>query len=140
MPTVETSRCIANCDVAVCSMRSASCTGSPTSRAMSIIETSASWVSSRILRCWNGSLASASSVARISGSSLRSRWKRRAEWRRWACRQATGRTHASGSSRRDTLRQWCHAATNASRTAPLEAGRSPVSAKVCWSSPVRADL
>ena len=140
MAVVGTSRCIANSAVASCSRVSASCCVSPTSRAMSAIETSASWVSRSTLRWVIGSLASASRVARMSGSSLRSRWKIRAEWRRCACRQASGRTQATGSSSRDTLRQWCQAATNASRTALREAGRSPVRAKVCWSSEVRVDL
>ena len=39
-----------------------------------------------------------------------------------------------------TLRQWCQAATNASRTALRDAGRSPVRANVCWSREVRVDL
>jgi hypothetical protein len=56
-----------------------------------------------------------------------------------AARPAAG-PRPPGSSSRHTLRQWCHAATNASRTALREAGRSPVRAKVCWSSEVRVDL
>ncbi len=140
IPVVGTSRAIENCDVAVCSRASTSCSGSPTSRAMSASGMSVRFVSSSTLRCTNGSLASPSRVARMSGSSLRSRWKMRAECRRCACRQASGRTQASGSSSRETLRQWCQAATNASRTALREAGRSPVRANVCCRRRVRVDL
>ena len=45
-----------------------------------------------------------------------------------AIAHARGRTHSSGSAWRETLRQWCRAATNASATALRAAARSPVSA------------
>ena len=56
MLVVATSRCTANCAVAVCSTRSASARGSPTSRARSLMLTLARWVSSSALRWVTGSL------------------------------------------------------------------------------------
>jgi len=86
------------------------------------------WVSSRVLRWASGSLPSASSVARTSGSRDLSRCQIRAVWRRWAWDQACGRIQASGSSCRAILGQWCQATMKESRTALRAAGRSPVSA------------
>ena len=72
------------------------------------------------------------------GSSLRSRWKIRAVCRRWAWVRRAGRTHDSGSSSRCSFGQRCQAAMNESRTAPRDAGRSPVSAKAWTRSRSRA--
>ena len=115
-------------EVAVCSARSAVSRGSPTSRAISASEPVVSNVSSITFRWTRVSLPRASRVAVASGSRPLFRCHTRAVCRRWACAHACGRTEASGSSSRDTLRQWCQATTKASRTAARDAGRSPVSA------------
>ena len=128
MLVVGTSRWTANWAVAVWSSRSASAGGSPTSRAMSAIETVVRWVSSSVLRCVTGSLPSAARVARSAGARPFSRRQSRPVCRRCACDQACGRAHDSGSSRREILRQWCQATTKESRTAARDAARSPVSA------------
>ena len=119
---------VANWAAAVWSSRCASSLGSPISRAMSSIETAASWVRSSARRCGVVSAARASRVARLSWSSPFSLCHGRTVARRCACRQACGRTDDSGSPSRESLRQWCHATTYASRTALRAAPRSPVNA------------
>ena len=119
---------VANWAAAVCSSRSATSPGIPISRAMSSIDTAASWVSNSAWRWLADRAASASRVARLSASSRFSRCHGRTVDRRTACRHACGRTADSGSSSREVFRQWCHATTNASRTALRAAPRSPVSA------------
>ena len=128
MLVVGTLRWTANWAVASWSFFSASARDMPASRAISPMLSEARWVSSRVFRCASGSFPRASRVARASGSRVLSRCQIRAVWRRWAWDQAYGRTDASGSSCRETLRQWCQATMKASRTALRAAGRSPVSA------------
>ena len=87
-----TSRCTANCALAVCSSRSALARVMPTSRAMSSIGSAVRWVSSSTLRWVVDSFPSASSVARVSASMSFCRAHHRALLRRWARVHASGRT------------------------------------------------
>ncbi len=89
---VCTSRASENCDVAVCSSRSASERGRPTMRPISVSDSVESPLSTSSSR-WRGvSLASASSVLRTSGASDLSRCQMRAVCLRRARRKARGRT------------------------------------------------
>ena len=134
-PTVGTSRIRVNSATAFCSSRSASSSGSPISRAICAIETLASWVSSSALR-WRHrepaedveglldlGVEALVAVPQPGGvPALRVPPRVRAD------RGLAGRRAAT------TLRQWCQASTNASRTAARDAPRSPVRAYVCSSS------
>ena len=108
-----------------CSIRAAL---SPSSRPMPGVVKPARWASRKALRCWSGRWCRASSTFFCSALSPFSRCHSRATCRRCAIAHARGRTHSSGSGRRETLRQWWQAASNASRTALRAADRSPVSA------------
>ena len=87
-----TSRCTANCALAVWSSRSAVARVTPTSRAISSIGSAVRWVSSSTLRWVVVSLPSASRVARDSASMSFCRAHQRAVLRRCARVQASGRT------------------------------------------------
>ena len=98
MLVVGTSRWSANCEVAVCSSRSASVRVRPTSRAIAASERVVSSVMSSTLRWVIDSLPRASRVAFTSASRPFSRCHSFAVCRRWARLEARTRTHASASS------------------------------------------
>ena len=123
-----TARCSRNFSIADAVCRSVSPDVRPSSRARSASDSTVKRASTSALRCWSESLPRASKVALASGSRVLSRCQIRAVWRRCAWAQAMGRTHASGSGNRLTLRQWCQVTTKESRTADRAAGRSPVNA------------
>ncbi len=132
------SRWSTNCTRASSRRRSASSWGSPSSRARSCGVADERSARTSDLRDTGDRVWRASRVARSSGSSRRSRWKIRAVCRRCAWVRTWGRSHDSGSSSRFSFGQRCQAAMNESRTAPREAGRSPVSAKAWTRSRSRA--
>ena len=92
MAVEGTSRCTANCALAVCSSRSALARVMPTSRAIWSIGSAVRWVSRSTLRWVVDSFPSVSNVARVSASMSFCRAHQRALLRRWARVQASGRT------------------------------------------------